>query len=696
MIRNLLRAKSPSTPTSPTSPTSRGLDPSQYKEVGSPGKVTFEIEGVGTCQYTGTLDQNGQKFGRGELVYPNGTIYVGEFVCDVRHGLGTLIFSKTCQAIGQWIDDLPSEQDWKIKDGQSDYFGGIVLRRNANKDALTKHDLLKNEHGEFNDAQNDESYFGTFKDDERSGFGVAIFENGDQYSGGWLRDQINDSGTYVYKDGTVFQGMYKANQRRGKGTLYLPNGDTIEGTWRGDTVKEGSTDKCNVPTLNLISSQIDLSLKHKKNEGFMVFKNDMLMKKNPLECNTNQKWHTYYVLHGMDYKKEVEWIISKQGLSYYFQFSYNTNAYTARKLNKKISIMVSRAIDDIKSFVMYVSDKIHKSINPNDIAGRTEIIKFVSNYVHANIHQTLFNLYQTYYREKDLFLNQKINYMVNSCSPASMGVDTILLPASEPPYLKSIKLLETIAYKQNVIDKINVLSDVRESIIVEACNNRLENKKSKMSPGQLESEKQDPWQPGADDLTSIYTFVFVKARINDHHSLYHYISDWRDASVTLLPVSHIINFYEGFLTYIKELDVHLINENGEFISCYMIGRIMMQNIENSIYKSKNYNISFSWLPSLLCHISMETSNKHFVSGQSIILSSQDKEVKDIYNANLLQSILDKLSFVQFVLNNPNIGFYVQVENETDIAVVFTKVYPSHIYLELGHIITKFIKFDLLS
>jgi hypothetical protein len=89
--------------------------------------LTYEVEGIGKFEYNGTVDQHGvvccflhgvdifQKNGRGELKYPNGTIYEGDFSMGKRHGFGKLIFSTDKRtnaqslAIGQWKNDMPSD-----------------------------------------------------------------------------------------------------------------------------------------------------------------------------------------------------------------------------------------------------------------------------------------------------------------------------------------------------------------------------------------------------------------------------------------------------------------------------------------------------------------------------------------------------------------------------------------------------------
>ena len=64
------------------------------------------------------------------------------------------------------------------------------------------------------------TYFGTFKDNKRSGTGQCWYPNGDYYSGGWENDVMNGHGTYHF--GSVnsvecYEGEWEKGKMSGKG-----------------------------------------------------------------------------------------------------------------------------------------------------------------------------------------------------------------------------------------------------------------------------------------------------------------------------------------------------------------------------------------------------------------------------------------------------------------------------------------------
>ena len=104
-------------------------------------------------RYVGTvLPSTNELHGRGELLYPNKTIYEGDFDRGKKHGFGKMIFpSSTLKkpdtiAIGQWKNDVPSgEIPWKISyDGEEmEYWGYVRLKtKSVGKTMLTLDGML--------------------------------------------------------------------------------------------------------------------------------------------------------------------------------------------------------------------------------------------------------------------------------------------------------------------------------------------------------------------------------------------------------------------------------------------------------------------------------------------------------------------------------------------------------------------------
>jgi hypothetical protein len=816
--------------------------------------IIYEVEGVGKYEYTGMVDMNGLKCGRGALKYPNGNMYEGDFMFGKRHGLGTLIFStdKKSQrlAIGQWKNDMPSEDlPWKITYDTWEYFGNITVNKGDGKtkknyELLNFEDLLKNEQGELSDKKSEFKYFGYFKDNKKEGFGVATFKNGDQYYGGWRDDYLSDFGTYVYKDGTIFQGLFRRGTRKGKGTLYMPSGDIIEGKWSGDKIKDaiwkkGETKDCHITMLNQMLNEITETLRMNSNVGYLVNKNEdgTGLESNESGPPTSQKWHTYYTLNAQAWIRESDIMLSKliinnarksegkeknyilndmedvkrlldvlfngtlerdtngfiNGLVQFFigafQGKYNTSAYTSTQLRKKIGGLLSHAVDDVKSFIEYLSklllsfftdaldriletylsnsglrqvvDNINQGTDPSskhnngeDVQIQDKIIALsklkddirvhgqtlVANHIHAKLYQTLFPLYEIMYQENDLLLNQKINSVPN-VSPIAMGVDRKFIPQNEPiPFAKSIALLDKLPREKTVAGKIACLAILRDTMMFEVRHNRTQNRKLMFERQQKEytdeeREEDENWQAGADDVTSVYSYVFVRSKIRNHLAQFHYINDWKDNETMMQPVVHLITFYEGFSTFVQDLDPNLKTEDGQLISSFVITKSLERGVERVSRINKNQSLSFYWLPTLLCHIGLEIgglkintsaqqvrqsimrgeftpfdNNMQFIDNsptryKSCMVIPKEQEILDMNGQNLKDTLIEHLEIVKQVLTlaNPNIGFMVKLEYEKDengdnlppsVVIEFDRVYPSHVYSELSLQLSKFVRFEL--
>ena len=75
-----------------------------------------------------------------------------------------------------------------------------------------------------------ESYTGEWKNDKRSGFGVAERSDGLKYEGEWLDNRKNGYGVTSFKDGTNERGEYRNNvliSSHKKKTTFLVRSKTI-------------------------------------------------------------------------------------------------------------------------------------------------------------------------------------------------------------------------------------------------------------------------------------------------------------------------------------------------------------------------------------------------------------------------------------------------------------------------------------
>ena len=94
-----------------------------------------------------------------------------------------------------------------------------------------------------------------------------------------------------------------------------------------------------------------------------------------------------------------------------------------------------------------------------------------------------------------------------------------------------------------------------------------------------EDAKDDEWRAGADDTAPVLSYVFIKANIRNHNAQFKYMNDWKGPEVQLSPVAHMLAFYEGFLSFISDLDPSLKTKDGVFISNYTIYKGLEQGLE---------------------------------------------------------------------------------------------------------------------
>lgn len=116
--------------------------------------IEFEKDGK-TYEYTGTVNGDNVFMGRGDMKYPNGMVYEGEFEAGLRHGFGKLIFPKQEGKVsgfvfGQFVRGAPNEEwkSWKIVyDSNDQYWGSIYIApARRNQELLSLEDFEKHAH----------------------------------------------------------------------------------------------------------------------------------------------------------------------------------------------------------------------------------------------------------------------------------------------------------------------------------------------------------------------------------------------------------------------------------------------------------------------------------------------------------------------------------------------------------------------
>lgn len=73
-------------------------------------------------------------------------------------------------------------------------------------------------------------YIGSWEDNQKSGFGIQFYENGDKYEGGWHKNRRNGQGTLWVLDNKKnlrrrYTGDWINDKKDGRGTMFFPNED---------------------------------------------------------------------------------------------------------------------------------------------------------------------------------------------------------------------------------------------------------------------------------------------------------------------------------------------------------------------------------------------------------------------------------------------------------------------------------------
>ena len=81
------------------------------------------------------------------------------------------------------------------------------------------------------------AYRGFFRNGKKEGFGEEKSPEGDYYNGAFFEGEKNGKGDYIYNDGTNYEGYFRNSQYNGFGSINLGQGEYIKGEF-----KEGKLD----------------------------------------------------------------------------------------------------------------------------------------------------------------------------------------------------------------------------------------------------------------------------------------------------------------------------------------------------------------------------------------------------------------------------------------------------------------------
>ncbi|XP_057278639.1 MORN repeat-containing protein 3 [Pezoporus wallicus] len=148
-------------------------------------------------------DRKAQKHGLRHTVYDaNGDKYTGEWQDNLKHGKGIQKWKSTGAIYSG---------DWKF--GKRDGYGSYSI-----PDPVTK--------------QYKRVYTGWWENDQKCGYGLMIYPNGERYEGEWSAELRSGWGRMNYLNGSVYEGQWLLDKPHGQGTLHLANEHRYEGSWK--------------------------------------------------------------------------------------------------------------------------------------------------------------------------------------------------------------------------------------------------------------------------------------------------------------------------------------------------------------------------------------------------------------------------------------------------------------------------------
>lgn len=174
---------------------------------------------------------------------PNGDVYEGDIVGDMRTGQGTYTWADGHRYVGEFLSNRMHGQGVYTWPDQRSYVGGFVEDRREGHGVLTWPNGNRYE-GEFLDNQmhgqgtltwaNKDVYEGSFQDGRRTGEGQFTWHTGEVYRGEFVDGVLEGHGVFEWPDGRTFEGTFSGGMKSGRGTFTWPNGNRYDGMFAQD------------------------------------------------------------------------------------------------------------------------------------------------------------------------------------------------------------------------------------------------------------------------------------------------------------------------------------------------------------------------------------------------------------------------------------------------------------------------------
>ncbi|MDR0893817.1 MAG: hypothetical protein LBN06_00725 [Prevotellaceae bacterium] len=171
--------------------------------------------------YKGGIDTYGKRHGLGIYYWENGTMYMGEFIRNVRTGHGIYIPQKKYT-----ISNFDKAVYYVGPFNNGDFGNGIGSCYNETGQLIY--------YGNVRDDKPTETYPNRNGGQNSTIFKELTFDNG-RYIGETYNGRMNGYGVYLFSNGDFWYGLWKEGVRKGKGIYVYASGTIQSGTWDNNT-----------------------------------------------------------------------------------------------------------------------------------------------------------------------------------------------------------------------------------------------------------------------------------------------------------------------------------------------------------------------------------------------------------------------------------------------------------------------------
>lgn len=203
-----------------------------------------------------SLKYNITKQGFRSLVWPDNSIFIGNFVNNIAEGLGKQIHSNgeiyfgtwkrgKAEGIGYYINKFGSKYEGEWKNDYQNGFGLEIWNDNTDKKNFNNFSGnykfgLKSGIGILN-FEDGSVYEGDFSENNINGIGSIIFNCNNnlitkKYSGEWKNNNIEGFGIMTWSDGKQYEGSFVKNCKHGFG-VYHCNNKIYVGYWKNNKLE---------------------------------------------------------------------------------------------------------------------------------------------------------------------------------------------------------------------------------------------------------------------------------------------------------------------------------------------------------------------------------------------------------------------------------------------------------------------------